>query len=76
MSNDTAAAALGGWLLWAVLPTERRSPPLHWALAAGALFGLALLTKREFGVALRPAPNYLGCDRDVDELMGGAHDTQ
>ncbi len=44
VSNDALLAALGAALLWHCL--ERPARPWRWALFAGALFGLALLTKQ------------------------------
>lgn len=43
-TNDALLAALGATILWwCVRPAEA---PMRWALVAGALFGLALLTKQ------------------------------
>jgi hypothetical protein len=50
VSNDSAAAALGAWLLYAVLPAAEQRRPLRWAIGSGALFGLALLTKLSLAI--------------------------
>ena len=51
VNNDALLAALGAALLWHVL--DRPTAPLRWALIAGVLFGLALLTKQS-ALALGP----------------------
>jgi hypothetical protein len=46
VSNDPLLAALGAAILWWCLAPNAAAAPLRWALGAGLLFGLALLTKQ------------------------------
>ncbi len=46
VSNDALLAALGAAILWWCLASPPSSAAWRWAIGAGALFGLALLTKQ------------------------------